>query len=283
MQQYIDLCRRIIDTGEWVMNTRTGKRCLTVINADLVYDMRDHRLPILTTKKVAWRPAIAEFLGYIKGYSSAAQFRALGCRTWDANANENKAWLNNKNRTGVDSMGRVYGVQGRSWKNFEGQEFDQLEKIYNDLKRGIDNRAEIMTFWNPGELHMGCLNSCVHTHTFSLVNGMLHLTSYQRSDDIPLGHAFNQIQLGMFLLLMARITGNVAGMVYHKVVNAHIYEDQLETLKTVQLPRKPMPLPRLKISEHIKTLGDITHHAYVEDFWLEDYRHHDAIKFPFSV
>ncbi|MCK5614330.1 thymidylate synthase, partial [Candidatus Pacearchaeota archaeon] len=70
MKQYQELCRRVIEEGTWIENARTGKRCLTVINADLEYDMSDHRLPVLTTKKVAWKPAIAEFLGYLKGYSS---------------------------------------------------------------------------------------------------------------------------------------------------------------------------------------------------------------------
>jgi len=89
-------------------------------------------------------------------------------------------------------MGRVYGVQGRRWRNSVGEEFDQLHKIYDNLRNGIDDRGEILTFYNPGEFHMGCLRPCMHTHTFSLLGGKLYLTSSQRSCDVPLGQNFNQ-------------------------------------------------------------------------------------------
>lgn len=283
MKQYLDLCNRIINEGEWIENTRTGKRCLTIIGVNLKYDMRDNRLPILTTRKVNWKPAIAEFLGYLKGYRYSSDFRKLGCKTWDANANENKAWLANEYRLGPDDMGRVYGVQARYWLNKDREEFDQVRKVYNDLKQGIDNRAEIITFWNPGELHMGCLNSCMHTHTFSLVNGILHLTSEQRSDDVPLGHVFNQIQCGMFLMLMAQITGNLPGIVHHNIVNAHIYEDQLMTMVNQHLPRKPRDLPTLIIDPGIKTLDDVIDLATPEHFILRHYDPLPAIKYEFSV
>ena len=121
MKQYLDLCRRIVNEGEWVANERTGKRCLTVINADLEYDVANNQFPLITTRKSYWKAAIAEFLGYIRGYDNAADFRKLGTKTWDANANENAAWLANPHRKGTDDMGRVYGVQGRAWRKPNGE------------------------------------------------------------------------------------------------------------------------------------------------------------------
>lgn len=283
MKQYIDLCRRVIEEGVWVENKRTGKRCLTVINADFEYDVSEGVLPVLTTKKMFWRPAIAEMLGYLRGYTSAAQFRAIGCNTWNANANENQAWLNNPYRKGKDDMGRCYGAQGRDWRNPENESIDQLGAIYEDLKSGVDNRSEIMTFMNPGERDRACLNSCMHTHTFSILADTLYLTSYQRSDDLPLGHGFNQIQVGWLLMVMAQITGLKAGKAFHKIVNAHIYEDQLELLRDVQLSREPMEPPKLWINPEIRTLEDLETWVTVDDFKLVDYEHHPAIKFPFSV
>lgn len=283
MKQYLDLCNRVINEGVWVTNERTGKRCLTVINADFEYDLRDGKFPVLTTKKVAWRPAIAEMLGYLRGYTSAAQFRAIGCNTWNANANENKAWLANPFRTGVDQLGRCYGAQGRDWKNPEGKSIDQLRDVYEDLRRGIDNRSEIMTFMNPGERDRACLNACMHTHTFSILDGYLYLTSYQRSDDLPLGHAFNQVQVAWLLLVMAKITGLKPGIAYHKIVNAHIYEDQLETLRDVQLVREPRELPTMIMPEGLKTLEDLETWVLPEHFELVGYEPHDAIKYEFSV
>ncbi|TDQ58059.1 thymidylate synthase [Mesocricetibacter intestinalis] len=283
MHQYLTLCRRIIDEGVWVDNQRTGKRCLTVINADLNYDVAANQFPLITTRKSYWKAAIAEFLGYLRGYDNAADFRKLGAKTWDANANENPAWLNNPNRKGVDDMGRVYGVQGRRWRKPNGESLDQLRKIVDDLRRGIDDRGEILTFLNPGEFELGCLRPCMYSHTFSLLGDTLYLTSYQRSCDVPLGLNFNQIQVFTFLALMAQITGKKAGMAYHKIVNAHIYEDQLELMRDVQLKREPFPSPKLEINPDIKTLEDLETWVTTEDFKVIGYECHEAIKYPFSV
>ena len=156
MKQYLELCQRIVDEGQWVENKRTGTRCLTVINADLEYDVANNQFPMITTRKSYYKAAIAELLGYLRGYDSAAQFREIGCKTWDANANDNNAWLNNPNRN------------------------------------GIDDRGEIITFYNPGEFELGCLRPCMHTHTFSLLGDTLYLTSYQRSCDVPLLLPYNR-------------------------------------------------------------------------------------------
>ncbi|WP_394175056.1 thymidylate synthase [Thalassotalea litorea] len=283
MKQYLDLCQRILDEGEWVENKRTGKRCLTVIDADLTYDVAGNHFPLITTRKSFYKAAIAELIGYIRGYDNAADFRALGTPTWNANANENSDWLNNPHRKGEDDMGRVYGVQGRSWQKPDGGHVDQLAKIVENLKNGIDDRGEILSFYNPGEFHMGCLRPCMHTHNFSLLGDTLYLTSFQRSCDVPLGLNFNQIQVFTFLALMAQITGKKPGKAYHKIVNAHIYEDQLDLMRDVQLKRDPFPAPKLKINPEIKSLKDLETWVTMDDFEVEGYQHHDPIQYPFSV
>lgn len=283
MDQYLNLCRRIVDEGEWVENKRTGKRCLTVINADLTYDVAGNQFPLVTTRKSYWKAAIAELLGYLRGYDNAAQFRAIGCNTWNANANDNDAWLNNPARKGEDDMGRVYGVQGRAWQTPEGRPLDQLKKIVDNLSQGIDDRGEIMTFYNPGEFHLGCLRPCMHTHTFSLLGETLSLTSYQRSCDVPLGLNFNQVQVFALLAIVAQITGHKPGKAYHKIVNAHIYEDQLELMRDVQLKREPFPAPTFSMNPDIKSLNDIETWVTLDDFAVEGYQYHDAIAYPFSV
>ena len=283
MKQYLDLCQRIIDKGVWIENERTGKRCLTVINADLEYNVAENKFPLITTRKSFWKAAIAELLGYLRGYSNAAQFRAIGCNTWNANANENDAWLANPNRQGEDDMGRVYGVQGRGWKKPDGSQIDQLRKIVDDLSKGIDDRGEILTFYNPGEFHLGCLRPCMHTHTFSLLGDTLYLTSSQRSCDVPLGQNFNQIQVFTLLALMAQITGNKAGTAYHKIVNAHIYEDQLDLMENVQLKREPFDSPQLHINPKIKRFEDLETWVTLDDFEVTGYQYHEPVKYPFSV
>ena len=283
MKQYLALSQRIIDQGSWVENKRTGKKCLTVVNADLSYDVANNQFPIITTRKSFWKAAIAELLGYLRGYDNAADFRKLGTKSWDANANENEDWLSNPARKGKDDMGRVYGVQGRSWRKPDGSGLDQLRKVVDNLSNGVDDRSEILTFYNPGEFDLGCLRPCMHTHTFSLLENTLHLTSYQRSCDVPLGLNFNQIQVFTLLALMAQITGKTPGIAYHKIVNAHIYEDQLDLMRTVQLKREPFEPPQLHINFDIKALEDIESWVTLDDFIVEGYRHHGPIVYPFSV
>jgi thymidylate synthase len=243
----------------------------------------NNEFPIITTRKSFWKAAIAELLGYLRGYDNAADFRALGTKSWDANANLNEAWLNNPIRKGEDDMGRVYGVQGRGWRKPDGSRLDQLQKIVSNLKQDIDDRGEILTFYNPGEFELGCLRPCMHTHTFSLLGNTLYLTSYQRSCDVPLGLNFNQIQVFTLLALMAQITGKTPGIGYHKIVNAHIYEDQVELMREVQLKREPFAPPRLTINPDIKSLEDIETWVTLDDFAVDGYEHHDPIAYPFSV
>jgi len=283
MRQYLDLCQRIIDEGEWVENERTGKRCLTVINADLTYDVAAGEFPLVTTRKSFYKSAIAELLGYIRGYDNAADFRALGTKTWDANANDNQAWLNNPYRKGEDDCGFIYGKVGRNFPKPDGGSLDLLRKIYDDLKAGRDDRGEIYTFYHPGVFHMGCLRPCMYSHHFSLLGDTLYLNSTQRSCDVPLGLNFNMVQVYFFLAIMAQITGHKAGKAYHKIVNAHIYEDQLELMRDVQLNREPLPLPTLKINPDIKTLEDLETWVTTADFEVEGYESHPAIAYPFSV
>ncbi len=282
MHQYLDLCRKVLNEGEWVYNKRTGKKCLTLINADFEYDLSKGEFPLVTTRKAFYKSAIAELLGYLRGYDNAADFRELGTKTWDSNANETQAWLANPVRKGTDDMGRVYGVQGRSWAKPDGGHVDQLKKVFTNLSNGIDDRGEIVTFYNPGEFHLGCLRPCMHTHNFSLLGDKIYLTSYQRSVDLPLGLVFNMPQVAVLAYLGAIISGKQPAKAFHKMVNIHIYEDQIEGIKT-QLERDPFPMPTLKINPDIKSLEDIETWVTPNDFEVVGYEHHPPISFPFSA
>ncbi len=283
MKQYLDLCQRIVDEGVWVVNERTGKRCLTVINADLEYDVGSGILPLVTTRKSYYKSAIAEAVGYLRGYDNAADFRDLGTKTWDANANLNFEWLKNPWRKGKDDMGKVYGAAARDWFSEDPDvgSVDTIQQVVDNLSAGIDTRGEIITFWNPGVFSKGCLRPCLHSHQFSILGDTLHMNSTQRSCDVPLGLNFNMVQCWVLLALMAKITGHKPGKVFHKIVNAHIYEDQLEFMK-VQLKREPLDPPQLVLNDSIDLemimVGDI-----MNQFELVNYKYHDPIKYPFSV
>lgn len=284
MKQYIEVGKRILEEGVWVTNPRTGVRCLTIIDADFTFNVGAGEFPLVTTRKSFAKQAIMELIGYLRGYSSAAQFREIGVNTWNANANENEAWQRNPNRKGEDDMGRVYGVQGRQWTNSRGEVFDQLEKIYMNLSQRVDDRGEILTFWNPGEFSQGCLRPCMHTHQFSILGDTLHLNSFQRSNDFLLGQVFNMVQCYMLLALMAQITGLKPGLAKQKIINLHIYEDQYNVLMEYkQFDRKPFESPKLWIDPDIKTLEDVLTWVDKDCFQVFDYNHHPAISYPFTV
>jgi thymidylate synthase len=188
-QQYLNHLRNIYCYGTDLKNERTGEVCRTIINCDMTYDCTTDHAPIVTTRKVNVKGAIAELLGYLKGYTSAAQFRELGTKSWDANANENQAWLANPNRHGTDDVGLIYGAVAREWPVIEARNngklytertMDLVQKVYNNLKAGKDDRGEIITFWNPGMFHLGALRPCLYEHQFSLLGDDLYLNSTQR-------------------------------------------------------------------------------------------------------
>src|SRR5690606_25188964 len=113
MKQYLDLCHRIVDEGVWVENKRTGKRCLTVINADLEYNVGANEFPLVTSRTIYWTVVFAELLGYLCGHANAARFIGIGCNACFASANERAPWIAKPYRKGEDARRRVSGAKGR--------------------------------------------------------------------------------------------------------------------------------------------------------------------------
>lgn len=273
--EYLKLCHRILDHGIPVTNDRTGKTCYTILNKSFIYTAP----PILTVRPSAPIAAAAEMLGYLRGYTWANQFDAIGAKTWYANANENRSWLDNPHRKGVNHMGRVYGAVGR---DFGG--VDLLTKVYDNLRQGIDDRGEILTFWKPDEFDRGCLRPCMHSHQFSVLGDTLHLTSYERSCDVGNGLNFNSIQCWFLLNLMAQITGLKPGTATHHITNLHIYEDQVPAFREM-LNREPLwNRAEVLLNPEIKTLSDVLEHRHARDYLtVSGYESHPKIIFPFSA
>ena len=135
MKQYLDLVRTILDTGTWQEN-RTGIRTISMPGAMLRFDLQQG-FPAVTTKKLAFKSAIGELVGFLRATRSAADFRALGCKVWDANANENAQWLANPYRQGVDDLGDVYGVQWRQWPGYKVLDAGADAQIADATRRGF--------------------------------------------------------------------------------------------------------------------------------------------------
>ena len=141
MKQYLDLVQNILDNGSWQDN-RTGIRTLSIPGAMMKFDLQEG-FPAVTTKKLAFKSAIGELVGFLRGYRNAADFRALGSKVWDQNANENKQWLDSPYRLATDDLGPVYGVQWRQWpaykfidlaqQNSERQIVDAQQRGYSQI------------------------------------------------------------------------------------------------------------------------------------------------------
>lgn len=273
--QYQQLLQDVIDFGVWVENDRTGERCLTIPD----YRMKYLEVPLLTIKQAFPVMAVAEMIGYLRAYTNAQDFADIGAKTWFANANGTESWLNNPNRKGDDDMGKVYGAIAR---DFGG--LDLVQKVYNNLKQGNDDRGERITFWKPDEFSKGCLRPCMSDHQFVLLGDTLYLNSYQRSVDVGLGLVANSIQCWFLLNLFAKITGRKVGYCTHYMTHVHVYEKHLESLSDLLRREGKQIQPEFKIANWVGTLEDVTErdlHAR-EYFSLTGYEHCGKVELEFT-
>jgi thymidylate synthase len=209
MKNYQDLMKHVLTVGQREPN-RTGIDTITTPGEMLRYDLRDG-FPATTTKKLAFDSVKGEYISFLNGATSAAEFRANGCKVWDQNANENAAWLANPNRKGVDDLGPVYGSQWRNWAGqpqilteapflpdhlmpifdfvWEGktgivaqQRIDQLANALNDIRNNSQSRRIIVTAWNPAVIDKIALPACHMSFQFlPRSDGTLHMTMLMRS------------------------------------------------------------------------------------------------------
>lgn len=296
MNQYLDTLREVLAHGTRQEN-RTGIPTYMIPGVKLEFNL-GKGFPILTTKKINFKAVSAELCAFLRGYDNAALFRTMGTKIWDANANENKTWLNNPNRKGDDDLGRVYGVQWRHWRapfrrgggDWAVKEVDQLATVIRTLKDDPTSRRIIMTAWNPGELDQMALPPC-HLMIQFLVQqqgNKLHACMYQRSCDAFLGVPFNISSYALLLQLIARITGYEPGTLTMFMADYHIYENHIPQVKE-QLEREPRALPRLNIfGGFALDNGSMSplewlESLYPDDLKLDGYDPHPAIKAEMAV
>ena len=237
-QSYFDIVKRIMLEGEDEQDNRTHIPTRFVIGHYMQLPVHS-QFPLLTTKRVFWKAAFAEMIGFIRGYNSAADFRKLGCNVWNKNANENQQWLQNPYRKGEDHLGRIYGVQWRDW-NSGTRSIDQLQKVIDDLSRDCDDRREIITAWNPGEIDLMALPPCHMTMVFSLSKQKTRVNLFVliRSNDVFLGMPFNIAQYAFLLHLVSKMTGKQVGDLHYYANNVHIYHSHFSQIHT-QMSRIP--------------------------------------------
>jgi len=264
MKPYLDLLQHILDHGT-EKKDRTGTGTISTFGYQMRFDLA-RGFPLLTTKKVYTKAVIYELLWLLAGDTNIKFLRDNGVTIWDE-------WADPKG-----DLGPVYGSQWRSWKRPDGTTVDQIAQAVDMIKKTPDSRRIIVSAWNPGEIDKMALPPCHAFFQFYVLQGKLSCQLYQRSADVFLGVPFNIASYSLLTLMMAQVTGLEPGEFIHTFGDVHIYLNHMEQVK-LQLSREPRALPKMTLNPKIRNIFDFKY----EDFTLENYDPHPAIKAPVAV
>jgi len=264
MQQYLDLLQYILDNGV-EKSDRTGTGTKSCFGYQMRFDLQQG-FPLVTTKKLHLKSIIYELLWFLKGETNIAYLKEHGVSIWNEWANEN------------GELGPVYGKQWRSWEGADGKIVDQVTDLIKQIKTNPDSRRLIISAWNVADLPKMALMPCHTLFQFYVADGKLSCQLYQRSADVFLGVPFNIASYALLTMMIAQVCDLEPGEFIHTFGDAHIYNNHIEQVN-LQLSRKPLPLPTMKLNPSVKDIFDFT----FEDFTLENYQSHPAIKAPVAV
>lgn len=264
MKTYLDLLRHVRDNGVR-KSDRTGTGTVSIFGYQMRFNLEEG-FPLVTTKKCHVRSIIHELLWFLKGETNIRYLKENGVSIWDEWADEQ------------GELGPIYGYQWRSWPAPDGRHIDQIQRVIDDLKTNPDSRRIIVSAWNVADLDKMALAPCHAFFQFYVANGKLSCQLYQRSADLFLGVPFNIASYALLTMMMAQVTGLKPGDFVHTLGDAHIYLNHLDQVNE-QLSREPRPLPTMKLNPEVKNLFDFR----FEDFTLEGYDPHPAIKAPVAV
>jgi thymidylate synthase len=288
-QAYLKALKDILETGEQRPD-RTGVGTLSKFGLQMRFDLTAG-FPAVTTKKLAWKSVVSELLWFIMGSGDERKLKEILFD--DPKSDKKTIWSDNatadywKPRAKfAGDLGRVYGVQWRTWRapvfgaNKMGlKHIDQLQELINGLKKDPYSRRHIISSWNPGELDIMALPPCHMMAQFYVSKDKkLSCQMYQRSADMFLGVPFNIASYALFTHMIAKVCGLKVGELVIVLGDAHIYENHIEQVKE-QLTRKPLPLPILFLTDSITDITKFT----MEDVMLDGYQSHEAIKAPMAV
>ncbi len=264
MKVYLDLLRHVMGTGT-IKSDRTGTGTKSVFGYQMRFNLGEG-FPLLTTKKVHTKSIIHELLWFLKGDTNIKYLKDNGVKIWDEWADEN------------GNLGPVYGAQWRSWKSADGKTIDQISNVIEQIKRNPDSRRLIVSAWNVGEIDEMKLPPCHAFFQFYVADGKLSCQLYQRSADIFLGVPFNIASYALLTMMMARVCNLEPGEFIHTLGDAHIYSNHFDQVE-LQLSRDIKPLPKMILNPEVKNIFEFK----FEDFSLQDYHPHPAIKAPVAV
>jgi len=294
MREYHDALREVLNRGS-DRTDRTGVGTRSLFGLQTRYNIRGH-FPAVTTKRLAWRAVVSELLWFIEGSGDERRLAEIlhGTRDpekktiWTANAQADY-WVPKAQYEG--DLGRVYGVQWRTWRKFNNMSWeddlqvghyetvDQLQTLIDGIKRDPFGRRHILTAWNPAELDQMALPPChVLSQFYVSDDGELSCQLYQRSADLFLGVPFNIASYSLLTYMIAQVCNLTPGTFVHTIGDAHIYLNHLDAVRE-QLSRVPLTLPVLRLDP---TIGDINKFT-MDDIFLENYESHPPIAAPMAV
>ena len=274
MKQYLDLVQHVMENG-CQKGDRTGTGTKSVFGYQMRFNLQDG-FPMVTTKKLHLKSIIYELLWFLKGDTNIKYLQENGVKIWDAWADAN------------GDLGPVYGTQ---WRNWNGEEIDQISELIKELKTNPNSRRMLVSAWNPSVLpdttksfddnvanNKAALPPCHAFFQFYVSDGKLSCQLYQRSADIFLGVPFNIASYALLTMMIAQVCDLEPGEFIHTFGDAHIYNNHFEQLE-LQLSREPKPLPKMILNPDIKDIFDFD----FEDFTLEGYEPHPIIKGTVAV
>jgi len=281
--QYLNLLKNIIENGYWEEGRNGKTKC--IFGASMRFSLQGGKIPIITTKKTAWKTCLKELLWFIRGETDNKILKEQGVHIWDLNSN--REFLDSRGLINYpeDECGPIYG---RQWRNFnadcdnEGKKVegsngvDQLQQIIDSLKdpKQRNSRRLIMTAWNPCQLDKMALPPCHVLCQFNVHDdNKLSCAMYQRSSDKFLGSPFNIASYSFLTHLLAKHCGLEAYEFVYFIGNCHLYENAIDAAK-LQITREPYLFPTLTIKQIRENINDYQ----AEDFEIHNYKFHEAIK-----
>lgn len=264
MRPYLDLLAHVRDHGAR-KEDRTGTGTRSVFGWQMRFDMADG-FPLVTTKKVYFKGLAIEMLWLLKGETNIRFLVENNVHIWDA-------WADEKG-----DLGPVYGKQWIAWEGPDGRPINQIARVVESIRTNPDSRRHIVNAWNVSDLDRMALPPCHMFFQFYVAEGRLSCQLYVRSNDLFLGAPFNIAEYALLLHMMAQQCDLEPGELVYTIGDAHVYVNHLEQIDE-QLKREPYALPRLRLKRRPPSIFDYTY----DDFELEDYRFHPAIKAPVAV
>ena len=263
-RQYLDLLAEVLEHGA-PKSDRTGTGTRSVFGRQLRFPLHE-RFPLLTTKKLHLKSIIVELLWFLRGDTNVRWLQERGVSIWDE-------WADARGE-----LGPVYGYQWRHWRAPDGREIDQIRQVLEGLRTKPDSRRHVVSAWNPADIDRMALPPCHALFQFYVAEGRLSCQMYQRSADLFLGVPFNIASYALLTLMVAQVSGLRLGEFVLTLGDAHLYLNHLEQARE-QLGRSPRPFPRMRLNPAVRDLFKFQY----EDFSLEDYDPHPAIRAPIAV